>query len=216
MSSGRRPTLSRCRVKEAGYATAMFGKWHLGHHKRFLPTRHGVDRFYGIPYSNDMWPHHPENPEAWVDLPTIDGEKAVGHNTDQSRFTTDFTDRAVAFIDDCANADTPFFLYVAHPMPHVPLHVSDKFAGATRAGVYGDAVQLRELPKTGGNQLQFLFSVTTLLSERLKRYHQCNQREHKALVVDAVTELRCFKRVSINRVCVKNIDAHTNQWPNYC
>ena len=125
--------------KSRGYATAIFGKWHLGHHPEFLPTRHGFDEYYGIPYSNDMWPFHPENPKAWVDLPTIEGEEAVGYNTDQNRFTTDFTNRAVDFIE--RHADTPFFLYLAHPMPHVPLHVSEKFAGTTAQGKYGDVIE---------------------------------------------------------------------------
>jgi arylsulfatase A-like enzyme len=125
----------------AGYATAIFGKWHLGHHPRFLPTRHGFDEFYGIPYSNDMWPHHPENPEAWGDLPTLEGERTVGLNTDQRRFTTDFTNRGVDFIERSVAAERPFFLYLAHPMPHVPLHVAPERAGRSPRGLYGDVIQ---------------------------------------------------------------------------
>ncbi len=124
-----------------GYATAMYGKWHLGHHPAFLPTRHGFDDFYGIPYSNDMWPYHPENPEAWGDLPTFEGEKIVGYNTDQTRFTTDFTKRAIAFIERSIIQEEPFFLYLAHPMPHVPLFVSEERAGHSGAGLYGDVIQ---------------------------------------------------------------------------
>jgi len=126
--------------KSKGYATAAFGKWHLGHRPQFLPTRHGFDEFYGIPYSNDMWPNHPENPEAWGDLPTFEGEEIVGYNTDQSRFTTDFTTRAVEFIRARAENDTPFFLYLAHPMPHVPLFVSDERAGEGGAGLFSDVI----------------------------------------------------------------------------
>lgn len=128
-----------CRSR--GYRTAAFGKWHLGHHREFLPTQHGFDRYYGIPYSNDMWPFHPESPDAWIDLPTIENERVVGYNTDQSRFTTDLTTRATAFIDECADANEPFFLYVAHPMPHVPLFVSSKFAGHSTQGMYGDVIE---------------------------------------------------------------------------
>ena len=128
-----------CRSK--GYATAIFGKWHLGRHESFLPTRHGFDEFYGIPYSNDMWPRHPESPGAWGDLPTIEGEEVVGFNTDQRRFTRDFTDRAVDFIERNASAGRPFFLYVPHPMPHVPLHVLDENRGASEQGLYGDVIQ---------------------------------------------------------------------------
>ena len=124
-----------------GYATAMFGKWHLGHHPQFLPTRHGFDEYYGIPYSNDMWPFHPENPEAWVDLPTFDMEEVVGYNTDQTRFTTDFTTRSVDFIERSTAAGEPFFLYLAHPMPHVPLFVSEERAGHSGAGLYGDVIK---------------------------------------------------------------------------
>ncbi|MCP3919424.1 MAG: sulfatase [bacterium] len=126
-------------LRSRGFATAAFGKWHLGHHPQFLPTRHGFDEFYGIPYSNDMWPHHPENPEAWGDLPTIEGERTVGLNTDQNRFTGDFTARAVDFIE--RHASEPFFVYVAHPMPHVPLHASDAFRGRTARGLYGDVIE---------------------------------------------------------------------------
>ncbi len=122
----------------AGHATAIFGKWHLGHHEPFLPMAHGFEEFYGIPYSNDMWPYHPENPTAWGDLPTLEGSEVVGLNTDQNRFTADFTARAVDFIE--RNADRPFFLYLAHPMPHVPLHASDAFRGQSKAGLYGDVI----------------------------------------------------------------------------
>ena len=124
-----------------GYATAIYGKWHLGHHPQFLPTRHGFDHFYGIPYSNDMWPYHPENPEAWGDLPTYEQEEIVGYNTDQTRFTTDFTTRSISFIEESAAADTPFFLYLAHPMPHVPLFVAEERAGHSGAGLFGDVIK---------------------------------------------------------------------------
>ena len=142
--------------KSKGYQTAIFGKWHLGHHPEFLPTRHGFDEFYGIPYSNDMWPYHPENPEAWGDLPTIEMEDVVGYNTDQTKFTSDFTERAVSFIE--RNAEEPFFLYLAHPMPHVPLHVSERFKDHSEQGMYGDVIEeidwsvgevLKALERTG-------------------------------------------------------------------
>ena len=123
-----------------GYATAIFGKWHLGHHPQFLPTRHGFDEFYGIPYSNDMWPYHPENPDDWGDLPTIEGDRAVGYNTDQRRFTTDFVERSVDFIRRSVAAEPSFFVYLAHPMPYVPLHVSEARDGLSDAGLYGDVI----------------------------------------------------------------------------
>lgn len=126
--------------KTQGYATATYGKWHLGHHPQFLPMEHGFDDYYGIPYSNDMWPFHPETPDSWGDLPTIEGDSIVGFNTDQSRFTTDFTLRSTEFIRTQASAERPFFLYIAHPMPHVPLFVSEERLGASGASLYGDVI----------------------------------------------------------------------------
>jgi arylsulfatase A-like enzyme len=124
-------------LKPKGYATAIFGKWHLGHHPPFLPTRHGFDEYFGLPYSNDMWPKHPT--AKFPDLPLIDGEKTIELNPDQSQLTTKYTERAVGFIE--RNKDKPFFLYVPHTMPHVPLHVSDKFRGKSKAGQYGDVIE---------------------------------------------------------------------------
>ena len=123
-------------LKQKGYTCAAFGKWHLGDNVKFLPLRHGFDEFYGIPYSNDMWPNHPTR--KFPPLPLIEGEKIIEYDPDQSRFTTDFTNRAVSFIDK--NKKKPFFLYLAHPMPHVPLFVSDKFKGKSEAGLYGDVM----------------------------------------------------------------------------
>jgi arylsulfatase A-like enzyme len=123
-------------LKPRGYATAIYGKWHLGHLPPFLPTRHGFDDYYGLPYSNDMWPKHPT--AKFPDLPLIDGEKTVALNPDQSQLTTAYTERAVRFIEK--NRDRPFFLYVPHTMPHVPLHVSERFKGKSKQGLYGDVV----------------------------------------------------------------------------
>ena len=128
--------------KSKGYATGMAGKWHLGHHPVFLPTRHGFDSYLGLPYSNDMWPHHPEAKSAHPKLPLFDGEKIdVADVTaeEQTKLTTRYTERAVKFIGD--NKHRPFFLYVAHSMPHVPLHVSEKYKGKSEQGLYGDAIQ---------------------------------------------------------------------------
>jgi arylsulfatase A-like enzyme len=123
-------------LKPRGYATAVFGKWHLGHHPPHLPTRHGFDEYFGLPYSNDMWA---KNPSAnFPDLPLIEGDRTVATNPDQRMLTTWYTERAVQFIG--ANKDRPFFLYVAHNMPHVPLHVSEKFRGKSAQGLYGDVI----------------------------------------------------------------------------
>jgi arylsulfatase A-like enzyme len=119
-----------------GYVSAIYGKWHLGHRPEFLPTRHGFADYFGLPYSNDMRPTkaRPKDPP----LPLIEGEKTVQTEPDQSKLTTWYTERAVRFIEK--NRDRPFFLYVPHAMPHVPLHVSAKFAGKSKRGLYGDVV----------------------------------------------------------------------------
>ena len=139
-------------LKTKGYATAIFGKWHLGDAPQFLPLRHGFDQYFGLPYSNDMWPLHPD----FADLPANDEKRKRGYPdlvmyegsqvvipqvtpADQNQLTIWYTERAVRFIDQ--NRNRPFFLYLAHNMPHVPLHVSDKFRGKTRRGLYGDVIE---------------------------------------------------------------------------
>ncbi len=124
-------------LKSRGYATAMFGKWHLGDNARFLPMKHGFDQYFGLPYSNDMWPNHPTN-KSFPKLPLIDGEKIIEYNPDQTQLTTWYTERAVKFIAD--NKAQPFFLYVPHSMPHVPLFVSDKHKDQSGLGLYGDVI----------------------------------------------------------------------------
>lgn len=125
--------------KSKGYATAVFGKWHLGHHPQFLPPRHGFDEYLGLPYSNDMWPRHPTEGKKFPELPLIEGTQTIEINPDQTRLTTLYTERAVSFIDKHAGA--PFLLYLAHSMPHVPLFVSDKFKGKSERGPYGDVIE---------------------------------------------------------------------------
>jgi arylsulfatase A len=129
-------------VKPLGYATAIFGKWHLGHLPPFLPTKHGFDRYEGLPYSNDMWPGHPETPKAWPPLPWIVQDEVgeiIEDFDDQETITNRLTDAAVEFIE--TQEKEPFLLYLAHPMPHVPLGVSPKFRHTTRYGVYGDVIR---------------------------------------------------------------------------
>ncbi len=123
-------------LKARGYATAAVGKWHLGDKPQFLPTNNGFDSWYGLPYSNDMWPNHPT--AKFPPLPLMEGEKVLALNPDQTTLTTDYTTHAVRFIEQ--NKDKPFFLYLAHSMPHVPLFVSDKFKGKTELGLYGDVI----------------------------------------------------------------------------
>ena len=125
-------------LRAKGYATAAFGKWHLGHLPEFLPLQHGFDVFFGIPYSHDMFPHYPTNKTEYPPLPLMEGNATVQTNPDLSMFTTWFTERSVSFIEQ--NKNKPFFLYLAHPLPHVPLAVSNKFKGKSAQGMYGDVV----------------------------------------------------------------------------
>jgi arylsulfatase len=128
-------------LKKKGYVCSALGKWHLGDHPQFLPLQHGFDEYYGITYSNDMWPFHPQTPGSYPPLPMIEGNEAVNPEmtaADQEQMTTQFTGRAVRFIEQ--NRNKPFFLYLAHPMPHVPLFVSDKFKGKSEQGLYGDVM----------------------------------------------------------------------------
>lgn len=126
-------------LKKSGYATAIFGKWHLGFQPMFLPTNHGFDEFYGIPYSHDMWPLHPTG--TYPNLPLYENETVVNHELkpdDVAHFTAEFTSRAIDFIKQ--NRDNPFFVYWASPLPHVPLYASKKFKGKSGQGMYGDVM----------------------------------------------------------------------------
>lgn len=130
--------------KQRGYATACYGKWHLGHHHQFLPMQNGFDDYFGLPYSNDMWPFHPEvmhlpmteRLKRWPHLPLIDGNKIVKAEmtpADQTLLTTQYTERAVRFIEE--HVSMPFMLYLPHSMVHVPLFVSEKFRGKSGKGL---------------------------------------------------------------------------------
>ena len=123
-----------------GYKTAIFGKWHLGDYTDFLPTKNGFDEWFGIPYSNDMWPLHPQQGPIFNfgPLPLYENETVIDTLTDQTQLTTQITERSVDFIH--RNKAHPFFLYVPHPQPHVPLFVSDKFKGKSKRGLYGDVI----------------------------------------------------------------------------
>lgn len=141
-------------LKERGYATAIFGKWHLGDAPELLPTNHGFDEYLGIPYSNDMWPYHPWQGRVFNfgPLPLIKNTQVIDTLTDQSQLTTLLTEQAVDFIN--RKKDDPFFLYVAHPQPHVPLYVSEKFKGKSANGLYGDVIM--ELDWSVGQIIQAL------------------------------------------------------------
>ena len=115
-------------LKEKGYTTGIIGKWHLGHHYQYLPLQQGFDEYFGIPYSNDM--------ESVV---FMRGNKVASYQVKQKYITKTYTEEATKFI--AKNKDNPFFLYIAHSMPHVPIYASEKFIGTSERGLYGDVVQ---------------------------------------------------------------------------
>lgn len=121
--------------KARGYATACYGKWHLGLGS-LGAVHHGFDEFFGLPYSNDNGPFHPTI-RNMPPLPLMEGDKVIATDPDQSTFTRQFTDRALKFIRQ--NKDKPLFLYLPHVMPHVPIFASEKFKGRN-GGLYGDVV----------------------------------------------------------------------------
>lgn len=130
-------------LRGQGYATAAVGKWHLGDHPRFLPTNHGFDTYFGLPYSNDMSPDPANNPRERArrhpPLPLLRDTTIVEREPDQAALTRRYTEEALRFIEE--NRERPFFLYLAHSFPHVPLYASERFAGSSAQGDYGDVIQ---------------------------------------------------------------------------
>jgi len=130
-------------LEPRGYTTAVFGKWHLGDQPDTRPPARGFDESCGLMYSNDMWAYHPENPDYWRQWPLQfweNGKITIEPVTPnhQTQLTTWYTEHAVDFIQ--RHKDQPFFLYVPHSMPHVPLYTSAKFKGKSGSGVYGDVM----------------------------------------------------------------------------
>ncbi len=132
-------------LKKQNYATACFGKWHLGHREPFLPTKQGFDEFWGLPYSHDMKPESAKIYTQWASviekyppLPLMHNEEIIEENPDPAKLTTFYTEKCIDFIE--RNQDRPFFAYLPHSMPHVPLAVSDKFKGKSENGLYGDVI----------------------------------------------------------------------------
>lgn len=165
-------------LKGQGYASACIGKWHLGHKPEFLPTRHGFDTYYGIPYSNDMWidpemklakeiklregmtladiAGHSEKKKIKRNLvPLMRDEEVIEYPADQRTLTQRYTAEAIKFITQ--NRDNPFFLYLPHTMPHIPLYASDAFRGKSEIGLYGDTIQ--EIDHSTGEILRCLKSL---------------------------------------------------------
>jgi arylsulfatase A-like enzyme len=137
-------------LKSAGYRTAMVGKWHLGQLPQFLPTRHGFDSWFGLPYSHDMRmtvprtngyrtaAYYDPKPEYW-DVALMSNDRVIERPVDHRTLTKRYTDEAVRFIAE--SNDVPFFLYLAHSLPHIPLARSADFVGHSDAGIYGDVIE---------------------------------------------------------------------------
>ncbi|UCH14978.1 MAG: sulfatase [Bacteroidales bacterium] len=134
-------------LKEKDYTTGIVGKWHLGHLHKFLPLQQGFDSYFGIPYSNDM-----------ESVLYMRGNNVEEFNVDQRYITRRYTEEAIKFIDQ--NKDNPFFLYIAHNMPHVPIYASENFMGTSERGLYGDVVQ--ELDWSVGQILERLEQLNLL------------------------------------------------------
>ncbi|MEQ8210429.1 MAG: sulfatase [Lacipirellulaceae bacterium] len=140
-------------LKQAGYATAAIGKWHLGHHAQFLPTRHGFESYWGIPYSNDM--DHRRGkvnyreearkdadfvpPFESFDVPILENERIIERPANQHTITRRYTQKAIEFIEN--HREEPFFLYLAHNLPHIPLYAGEEFLKTSKRGLYGDVVE---------------------------------------------------------------------------
>ena len=135
-------------AKKKGYQTGMIGKWHLGAKAPYLPTSYGFDSYFGLPYSNDMWPvgydgkpitDTSDRKYKYPPLFLLEGNDPVipiRTLEDQAQLTQVYTQRAVQFIE--RHKETPFFLYLAHSMPHVPIAVSDPYKNKTGAGLFAD------------------------------------------------------------------------------
>lgn len=115
-------------LKSVGYSTGMVGKWHLGDAEKFNPVHHGFDSFFGVPYSNDMKPYY-----------YLRGTERLEEEPDNDLLTQRFTEEALAFLK--VQKDNPFFLYLAHAMPHTPLGASSEFKEKSKRGAYGDVVE---------------------------------------------------------------------------
>lgn len=203
-------------LKNEGYVTGMLGKWHLGSKAPFLPTHYGFDTFYGIPYSHDYWPvdykGNPVLPGTANDwrgncpvLPIYEGDTQVGTIPtleETSQLTTTLTEKAEQFISK--NKNKPFFLYLAHPLPHVPLAVSSKFKGKSGAGLYGDVIseidwsvgKIMESLKKNGIDKNTLLIVTSDNGPWLSYGNHSGStgglREGKGTAWDGGTRVPCY------------------------
>lgn len=203
-------------LKANGYTTGMLGKWHLGSEAPYFPMSYGFQSFYGLPYSHDYWATDFDGSPVtkagdyrknWGTVPVIEGDKIVKQIStleQQAEWTTTLTEKAVAYIKQ--NKKDPFFLYLAHPMPHVPLAVSDKFKGKSELGVFGDVIMeldwsLGEVLNTLDKEKLTNNTVIMLMSDNGPWVHFGNNagssggfREGKGTTFEGGTRVPCLMR----------------------
>lgn len=203
-------------LKKNGYTTGMLGKWHLGSEAPYFPMSYGFNSFYGLPYSHDYWATDydgkPVTKEGdyrknWGSVPVIEGAKiikTISTLDQQAEWTTTLTEKAVSFIKQ--NKKDPFFLYLAHPMPHVPLAVSKKFEGKSELGVFGDVIMeldwsLGEILNTLDKEKLADNTVIMLMSDNGPWVHFGNNagstggfREGKGTTFEGGTRVPCLMR----------------------
>ncbi len=203
-------------LKKNGYTTGMLGKWHLGSEAPYFPMSYGFDSFYGLPYSHDYWPvdyngkpvmNEKDIRKTWPEVPVIEGDKIIRTiNTleDQAQWTSTLTEKAVNFIR--SNKKKPFFLYLAHPLPHVPLVVSDRFKGKSELGIFGDVMMeldwsLGEILNTLDKEKLSENTIVMLMSDNGPWIHFGNNagssggfREGKGTTFEGGTRVPCMVR----------------------
>ena len=140
-------------LRDAGYSTSCIGKWHLGHKEEFMPNNHGFDQFYGVPYSNDMDNYYYKQIDFQSPpLPFFRNKQLIKSGPDQQFLTKEYTEEAISQIRN--RGKKPFFMYLAHNMPHTPLHASASFKGKSKKGLYGDVIM--ELDWSAGEIIRVL------------------------------------------------------------
>lgn len=186
-------------LKEADYATMCIGKWHLGDHPTFLPTRHGFDHYFGIPYSNDMGA--PQKGRGNPPLPLLRDETVIEAPVKQNTITSRYTEEAIKFMTD--NRERPFFLYLPHTAVHLPLYPGDEFRGKSKDGAYGDWVEevdwstgqiLSSLKELGIDDQTLVFFTTDNGSAREKQGSNLPLRGRKGRTDEGGMRVPCLAR----------------------
>lgn len=177
--------------KSAGYKTHCIGKWHLGHQPQFMPLKHGFDDFYGVPYSNDMHEYfYSHNNFQSPPLPLYQNEELVKQGPDQHYLTKIYTEQAVKLIKE-SNKEEPFFLYLAHNMPHDPIFASENFEGKSKLGLWGDV--LMEIDWSMGEIVKALKEKGLLENTMIVFTSDNGPRRNNEILKGSAKPLRGFK-----------------------